>query len=58
MLLIIQKLGIRVGHYVFETDTDTNGATNPRWDKSFTWYEENLLFISFSTNSVVFLSLF
>ncbi|OQV22449.1 Toll-interacting protein [Hypsibius exemplaris] len=29
---------IRIGHYVFETDTDTNGATNPRWDKTFTCF--------------------
>ncbi|GAV07883.1 hypothetical protein RvY_17664 [Ramazzottius varieornatus] len=29
---------IRIGHYVFESETDPNGATNPRWDKTFTCY--------------------
>ncbi|XP_055332035.1 toll-interacting protein A-like [Paramacrobiotus metropolitanus] len=29
---------IRIGHYVFETETDANGATNPRWDKTFQCY--------------------
>ena len=27
---------IRVGHHVFETQTDTNGSTNPRWNKTIT----------------------
>ncbi|XP_028409207.1 toll-interacting protein B-like [Dendronephthya gigantea] len=27
---------IRIGHHVFETQTDTNGSTNPRWNKTIT----------------------
>lgn len=29
---------VRIGHYVFESETDPNGSTNPRWDKNFTCY--------------------
>lgn len=26
---------IRVGHYVYETQTDPNGSKNPRWSRVF-----------------------
>lgn len=32
---------LRIGHQVFETDTDISGSKNPRWNKSFTCNLDN-----------------